>query len=129
MAARILGPLGAAVMGVLWRRSAANVGEIEAELNESRTKALSYKTVLTICARLEERGLLSHVKEGRAYRYRPLVSATELLASEARKQVAVLMERFGDLAVSTFLEEVETNPDHLRALERLLEESDEDRGL
>lgn len=118
--AKVLGPLAAAVMGILWRRSRASVGEIEADLNAARGKTLSYKTVLTICTRLETRGLLAHDQAGRAYHYRPLLTEKELLAREARRQVSELMERFGDLAISGFLDELGAAPGQLARLAKIL---------
>lgn len=128
--AKVLGPLGGEVMGVLWRRSQASVGEIEADLNRLRSKPLSYKTVLTICGPLETRGLVGHEKIGRAYHYRPLLTERDLLASEAHRQVADLMERFGSLAVSGFLAEMGPNFESLHNLKRLYaDEDNEDSNL
>lgn len=57
------------VMDVLWRRGSGTVAEVRSDL----TDELAYTTVLWVLQTLESKGHVNHQKEGRAYRYRPLV--------------------------------------------------------
>lgn len=58
------------VMCVLWREGPSSVREVRAAL-EIR---LAYTTVLTTLRVLEGKGRVTHVKEGRSHRYRPLIT-------------------------------------------------------
>jgi len=116
----MLGPLEAEVMEIIWVRGAALVSEVEEVLNRRRTSALAYKTVLTICTRLSEKGLLNHEKEGRAFRYFPTMTEAEFVSSQASKATDALLSRFGDLALSSFVDQVAADPEQLVALRNLL---------
>jgi predicted transcriptional regulator len=60
------------LMQALWDRGAATVGEVHEALL-ARDAQVAYTTVQTMLNRLEEKGLLSREKEGRAFVYRPLM--------------------------------------------------------
>ena len=111
----MLGPLEAEVMKIIWVRGTALVSEIEEILNRRRSVPLAYKTVLTICTRLGQKGVLSHDKEGRAFRFYPTVTESEFVAVQAAKATAVLLSRFGDVVLSTFVDQVAADPDQLAA--------------
>ena len=64
-------PRELAVMSSLWKRGRATVAEVRADLHED----LAYTTVLSALQTLEEKGYVSHVVDGRAYRYFALVPA------------------------------------------------------
>jgi predicted transcriptional regulator len=116
----MLGPLEAEVMEIIWVRGGALVSEVEVVLNRRRTSGLAYKTVLTICTRLSEKGLLNHEKEGRAFRYFPTMTEAEFISSQASKATDALLSRFGDLALSSFVDQVAADPEQLVALRNLL---------
>ncbi len=116
----MLGPLEAEVMEIIWTRGTALVSEVEEVLNKRRTTPLAYKTVLTICTRLSEKGVLDHEKEGRAFRYYPTMTQTEFAAAQAAKACDALLSRFGDVALASFVEQVAADPEQLAALRDLL---------
>jgi predicted transcriptional regulator len=118
----MLGPLEAEVMEIIWVRGAALVGEIEEILNRRRTTPLAYKTVLTICTRLSDKGILGHVKEGRAFRFHPTMTEAEFVARQASRATDDLLSRFGEAALSTFVDQVAADPDQLMKLRQLLDE-------
>jgi len=120
----MLGPLEAEVMKIIWVRGTALVSEVEEILNRRRTVPLAYKTVLTICTRLGEKGILSHEKEGRAFRFYPTMTESEFVAAQASKATDALLSRFGDVVLSTFVDHVAADPDQLAALRSLLEIED-----
>jgi predicted transcriptional regulator len=122
----LLGPLEAEVMEIIWLRGSALVSEVEEVLNTRRSVPLAYKTVLTICTRLSEKGLLSHEKEGRAFRYYPTMSEPEFIAEQASKATGALLNRFGDVALSTFVDQVAADPAQLLALRNLLDAGDDE---
>jgi predicted transcriptional regulator len=76
------------LMEVLWDKGSATVGEV-VEAMPKRTP-LAYSTVLTTLRLLEEKGYLTHVKEGRAFIYHPAIGRAEACESA----VAHLVRRF-----------------------------------
>ena len=120
----MLGPLEAEVMEIIWTRGNALVSEVEEVLNKRRAAPLAYKTVLTICTRLSEKGVLDHEKEGRAFRYYPTMTQTEFVAAQASKASDALLSRFGDVALSSFVDQVAADPEQLAALRDLLDKGE-----
>jgi predicted transcriptional regulator len=120
----MLGPLEAEVMEIIWIRGTALVSEVEEVLNARRSAPLAYKTVLTICTRLSEKGLLDHEKEGRAFRYYPMMTEPEFVSAQASKATDALLSRFGDVALSSFVDQVAADPEQLMALRNLLGRDD-----
>lgn len=60
------------VMCALWRTGSATVREVHQNLADD----LAYVTVLTVLRTLETKGHVTHVSEGKAYRYLPLTNAS-----------------------------------------------------
>jgi len=116
----MLGPLEAEVMQILWMRGPSLVSEVEEILNSRRSEPLAYKTVLTICTRLSDKGLLSHEKEGRAFRYGPTMTVAEFVTDQASKAADTMLDRFGDVALATFVDQVATDPEQLASLRKML---------
>ena len=112
-------------MSVLWREGSATV----AEVRERFADEVGYTTVLWLMQTLEQKGFVRHEKEGRAYRYFPMIeqelaggsalsrivekvfhgSATMLLAQlvSERKVPAEELERMRDLLDRRLAEEAE----------------------
>jgi predicted transcriptional regulator len=76
------------LMEVLWARGQATVSEVVEGL--PKEVDLAYSTVLTTLRILENKGYLRHVKDGRAFVYRPLVERSQAQQSA----VAHLVRRF-----------------------------------
>jgi predicted transcriptional regulator len=76
------------LMEVLWTKGQATVSDVMEGLPKSVD--LAYSTVLTTLRILENKGYLRHVKDGRAFVYRPLVERS--IAQETA--VAHLVRRF-----------------------------------
>lgn len=71
------------VMKALWGRECYPVssGELMEDIPDRKWQLA---TLIKLLSRLEERGFVEREKEGRANRYRPLVSKEEYLAVESR---------------------------------------------
>lgn len=63
------------VMRVLWKKGRATVAEVQESLPADRP--LAYSTLATILKRLEDRGVVRHVSEGRTYVFEPAVAADQ----------------------------------------------------
>lgn len=118
-----LGPLEAEVMRRLWASpSPLSVRSVLEEFNEQRISPLAYTTVMTVMARLAEKGLLRRERDGRGYLYEPAVSDVAELA------VRRVVREYGDAAVARFVAEAKAEPALLQRLRALLvDDADEDR--
>lgn len=83
-----LAPLELACMNTLWPMGEATVREIRDRLAARRARA--YTTIMTIMDRLARKGVVERRKAGRAYVYRPRLSAAEARAHA----VAQVVENF-----------------------------------
>ena len=85
-----IAPLELDCLSVLWPMGEGTVKEIHRQL--AATKPRAYTTVLTIMDRLEQKGIVTRRKVGRAFRYH-----ANLSAEEARlKAVEKIVEGFFD---------------------------------
>lgn len=108
------------LMDVLWDRGQATVADIVEALPEAR---LAYSSVLTMMRILEQKGYVEHVKEGRAFIYRPLVDR-----QQAQKSViGYLLKRFfnnsPELLVVNLLEHDDVGPAEMERLKQMIEKS------
>ncbi|MEX0630390.1 MAG: BlaI/MecI/CopY family transcriptional regulator [Chloroflexota bacterium] len=97
----VLGPLGAAIMRVLWSTGEAPVGTVVERLSQGDRRP-AYTTVTTILSRLRERGLVERNRRGRAAVYRAVVSETQLVETTSERAVEQVIARFGDAALRQF---------------------------
>ena len=93
-----LAPLELDCMNTLWPAGQATVREIRDLLAPRRPRA--YTTIMTIMDRLARKGVVERVKTGRAYVYRPLMTA-----DEARTQAVsqILANFFGGSKEALFI--------------------------
>lgn len=115
--AKILGPLEAKVVEVLWDldRPVA-VREVLDRLNDTSESKLAYTTIMTVMSRLAEKGVLERKAQGRGYVYEAAVRDAAELA------VRNVVRDFGDAAVAHFLDEARADPKLLRRLRGLMEQ-------
>jgi predicted transcriptional regulator len=91
------------IMKVVWDRGEATVRDVCKVI--SRSKPTAYTTVLTLMGILEEKGVLVHVRSGRAFVYKPLLSRQQA----TRNQVHDVVTRFFDGRPDKLIEDVLTN--------------------
>ena len=80
-----LAPLELDCMNTLWPMGVGTVREIHDRLAERRPRA--YTTIMTIMDRLARKGIVERRKSGRAYVYRPNLSAKDARAAALRQIV------------------------------------------
>lgn len=83
---------------VLWDRGEATVREVCDAVSQSG-EPLAYTTVLSLFQVMEQKGLVEHRKQGKAYVYRPLVERK----STFRKLAGGFLDRVFDGAVDEYL--------------------------
>lgn len=111
----VLGPLGAAVMRIVWDEGEASVRTVVDRLNADPVRHHAYTTVMTVMGRLHERGLLDRTRRGRGYSYRAASREEELVTSLSGQAVDQVLARYGTAALRHFAERLgEIDPD-LRA--------------
>src|SRR5213080_1911605 len=111
----VLGPLEAGVMEILWHEGGAmDVRAVLECLNADRSPALAYTTVMTVMARLAEKGILRRERSGRGFVYEAAVADAAAIA------VRNVMRDFGDAAMAQFDDEARADPALRRRLEKLL---------
>lgn len=98
----VLGPVGAAVMRVVWAQGESSVSTVVDALNAERDRPLAYTTAMTIMVRLFERGLLEREKRGRQFLYRPASDEGALLEGMSARAVDELLDRYGSSALRHF---------------------------
>lgn len=108
-----LGQLESAVMEVVWAsRDAVQVADVHMGLPQDARGA--YNTVKTTMERLAEKGILSRIKQGKAYHYRAAVSREELERRIVSKALDRLVEQFPQAVASFFVQ-----PDAALSTDRL----------
>lgn len=121
----MLGPLGTAVMRVLWAQGPSTVAEVAGALNRQQSHQLAYTTVMTILSRLHERGLLKRSRIGRGFRYWPVADEASSVDALAGRAVDAVLTRYGAAALRQFGERLSTLDPELRAeLLRLVQGED-----
>ena len=111
---RARGALEATVLAVL---QDAGRPLTASEVGERVGGDLAYTTVLTILARLHEKGTLARERAGRAYAYRPVTDDAGLAARSMRRVLDAGADR--DTILARFVDDL--SDDDERALRRLLE--------
>jgi predicted transcriptional regulator len=117
MPRRPTGSLERAVLEVLWSRPE---GATPAEVRASLADDLAYTTVMTVLARLWQKGLAVREHEGRGFRYRASASEADLAAERMRALLDPVNDR--RLALSRFVDGLSKRDE--RALRQILEDLD-----
>ena len=84
---------------VLWERGEATVREICDAMNTSSGEQLAYTTVLSLLQVMEQKDLVEHRREGKAYVYLPKVERDKTLSGLA----AGFLERVFDGSLDEYL--------------------------
>jgi len=118
----LIGHLEYEVMRVLWDEAPANVPAVLARINHDRARdrKLAYTTVMTVLARLHEKGVLDRERRGRGYDYLPRFDEPALVEHLSGQEVLDLLDRYGEVALAQFAQAVEqADPKLRRRLEDL----------
>jgi len=115
-----LGDLQLAIMKVLWERGRATVSEVHHALQDER--GLAPTTIATMLKKMEDKGVVEHIVDGRQFIYHPIVKEADV----TRTMVGELVERLygGDALamVSHLLSEGDFDEAELKRLRSLIEQ-------
>ncbi len=107
-----LTPLELEIMNILWDDGPATVAEVQPKLQGD----LAYTTVMTMLSVLLRKRKVKRVQEGRAFRYRPIVSRQRATGSAVEDLVTRM---FGGSTEALLMTLVETRGIGSKDLERL----------
>jgi predicted transcriptional regulator len=111
------------IMKVVWDLGTATVKDVCGVI--SREKSTAYTTILTLMGILEEKGALCHVRSGRAYLYKPLLSRQQATRNHIHDLVTRFFDGRPEKLVESVLEHEVTAPDQLESLRNLIESRQE----
>ncbi|MFZ1721374.1 MAG: BlaI/MecI/CopY family transcriptional regulator [Microgenomates group bacterium] len=98
-----LGQLEQAIMEIIWQKP-ATVHAIQQSLI-SKYKEVAYTTVLTVLSRLQTKGLVSRLKEGRHHVYEPVNNKDSFVRNMVRQTIDQFVSKYGQDAVVAFAHE------------------------
>lgn len=104
-----LGELEQQAMDIIWSCQACFVLDVVAKLRQKR-HILAYTTVATILQRLFDKGLLTRKSQGKSYLYSPKVTKEIYSKNIIRSYVNKFLDTFGDVAVASFANSIDTLP-------------------
>ena len=108
------------IMEVLWVKGSCTVQQVQDWL----TTALAYTSVLTTIRTLEKKGLVNHVKDGRAHVYEPLIGREDATRSEVRHLVGRFFRDSHKALILNILQDEAIDTADLKRLREMLERSD-----
>lgn len=108
------------LMDILWTKGSANTAEVLQMLpGDAR---LAYTTVLTTLRILEDKGYLSHTKDGKAFVYRPTVDRASASRNALRNLVSSFFQNSPELLVSNLIADNQLSSKQLRRLKTMIGE-------
>lgn len=108
-------------MDIIWTRGSANTSEVLKDLPGD--SQLAYTTVLTTLRILEEKGYLTHTKDGKSFVYEPAIDRASVRRNALRHLVSRFFQNSPELLVSNLIADEQLTPKHLQRLRKLIEES------
>ena len=105
------------LMSILWERGSGTVAEILEELDDD----ISYSTVMTLMRTMEAKGLARHEKEGKAYRFFPLIEAREAGESALGRILDKIFHGSRELLVHRLVDREDVSPEEIRRIQAHLE--------
>lgn len=105
------------IMSALWRGGSGTVSEVR----EALAADLGYTSVLKMLQILEEKGMVRHEAEGRAYRYFPLVGPDEAGRHAFGRIVDKMFQGSAEMALARLVAEQPLSSDEVERLKALLD--------
>lgn len=109
------------LMDVLWERGAGTVNDV---LEGLPTDApLAYNTVLTTLRILEDKGYVTHEKDGRAFVYAPAVERDKARQSALRILLSRFFNNSAEQLVHNLLKSEKLSSGEIKRLKQMIEET------
>ncbi|HZC58995.1 MAG TPA: BlaI/MecI/CopY family transcriptional regulator [Chthoniobacterales bacterium] len=107
-------------MEVLWQSGSATVAEVHKAL--PKRLGLSYSTVLTTLRILEQKGYVTHTKEGQAYVYQPVVSRSQAQRNALGHVLSRFFENSPELLVMNLINTEQIDAEDLERIQKLVQQ-------
>lgn len=107
------------IMSVLWRAGSGTVAEVRGALEAD----LGYTSVLKMLQILEEKGLVRHEAEGRAYRYFPLLAPEQAGGAALRRIVDKIFHGSAEMALARLVSQHRFGKNEIARMKELLDEA------
>lgn len=114
------------LMDVIWEKGSATVSEVVEAMPESLP--LHYSTVLTTLRILETKGYLTHVKEGRAFIYKPAVDKNQARDGAVNQLLRRFFEDSPELLVLNLVQGKKIDPDEFGRIQKRIAEANAETG-
>lgn len=105
------------IMSVLWRLGSGTVAEVRDALSDD----LGYTGVLKMLQILEDKEMVGHEREGRAYRYHPLVEPGEAGGHALRRIVDKIFQGSAELALARLVSDRRLDAEEVARMKALLD--------
>lgn len=112
------------VMKLLWNESPLTSEEIIESLREDNN--WTKQTIKTFIIRLTKKGAIGYEKEGRIYKYYPLVDEKDCRKYENKSFLQKVYNGSLGVLISNFLEEENLSTNEIEELEKILKEKKEE---
>jgi predicted transcriptional regulator len=106
----------AQLMDILWDQGPSTVSDVQALLRDE----LAYTTVLTVLRKLEAKGYVGHIEDGRAHRYRALVERTDAQQGALEALVSRLFKGSSDALLMHLVSREKLNAKQVQRIEEEL---------
>jgi predicted transcriptional regulator len=107
------------VLNILWRRGSGTVAEVRDEI----PSPVGYTGVLKLLQLLEEKGMVRHEQEGRAYRYFPTVRPDEAGGPVLHRIVDRIFQGSVELALARLVSGRKLKPSEIERMKQLLDDA------
>jgi BlaI family penicillinase repressor len=106
------------IMTILWNLGSGTVSQVRDQLPDD----LAYTTVLSLIRTMEEKGLVRHEAEGRAFRYFPLVKEKAVRRSALKQLVETVFQGAPELLLTQLVSDRQLSDEDLRRIRRLIDD-------
>ncbi|HEX8923587.1 MAG TPA: BlaI/MecI/CopY family transcriptional regulator [Patescibacteria group bacterium] len=118
MKTELLGCLEKRIIDILWEAGEAlKPADVQAKLGDNH----AYTTVMTILKRLSDKGILKRQLVGKVYFYYPSTSKQEFIKNNLSDIYGNLVDSYGKLAISQFVDSLKGNREDLELLKKYLD--------
>ncbi|TVP74893.1 MAG: BlaI/MecI/CopY family transcriptional regulator [Gemmatimonadales bacterium] len=105
------------VMSILWENESGTVAEVRERLDVD----VGYTSVLKCLQVLEEKGHVTHEKDGRAHRYFPTVQAKDAGRTALGRVVDKIFHGSAELTLARLVEDQAISPRELERMRKILD--------
>jgi len=120
---KVLGPLEAEIMAVVWQIEHATAANVHHDLQRSRqaeNRNIAYTTVMTTMSRLYEKNILKRRKVGMSFVYTPALDRQEFIKHIVKNVMDSLVNDYSDPVFHYFVEYVAQDAERQRQLQQAL---------